>query len=279
MNEQELRDGLRGEMQVASSQPPMNVNSALDQARRAHKHRRARWAGAGAGLAVVALAAGAVLTMGRPDGGGTLQIEAANSLQQTSPAPADQTKPSFPNGQQDRTATSGPHAARGSQLLQTLTAAIPNTVTVVAAINGSQAQFEDRVGDKESWTYSAVAGVTKAGANGVGRVLVETRNPGDQSADVCTVAKQFWGVNGTCVVTQVQGKPVGVVAKTDDPRIDQVAAYRYEDGTTVVVAQSKDPDNDRGMRVTGPKNGGLAAAPLTVDELTLLALNPGFKLG
>jgi hypothetical protein len=118
----------------------------------------------------------------------------------------------------------------------------------------------------------------KAAPNaGTGRVLVESVTPGNSGpTDVCELAKGFWGVGGTCETRQVQGKTVGLITKTQDPRIDQVVAYRYDDGTTVAVAQTKQPDNTGDS--TTPANGSMAQLPLTEDQLLPLVLSPAFKV-
>jgi hypothetical protein len=289
MNEQELRDGLR-EVMVASSPPPaMNPNAALDSARRAHKRRRATYAGAAAGVAVVAMAAGTMFALS--PGETPLPIDPAAPPPVNGPAQAGETtKTGWPDGQQDRTATSGPQAAKGETLLASLKTQLPDTLVVNTTIThpstdpndkhpvtASQSQFVDYVnGDKtkQIWEHSATVAVnTKAApAAGAGRIMVTTVTPGKSGpTDVCELAKSFWGVGGTCEPREVQGKTVGLITKTQDPRIDQVVAYRYDDGTTVTVAQTKQPDNSSG-------GAALPQPPLTVDQLAPLALSPAFKI-
>jgi hypothetical protein len=292
MNEQELRDGLRGVVAASSPPPPMNPNTALDTGRRAHRRRRARWAGAGAAVAVTALAAGAVLALNRPDPGGVLPVD-LGSAPAGSPADGpDNTKPSWPNGQKDRTATNGPQAQRGVDLLNALTAALPGTLVADPAVKypgtqdtvtNAQAQFLDKAGEKEIWDYLATTAVTTKAAPkaGTGRVIAEVYTPGKLGPDdMCDLARTFWGVGGDCTIYNVQGKQVGVVTKSEDPRIGQVAAYRYSDGTVVFAAQSKDPDNGRGMGATSGSGepASMAELPLTVDQLAALTLTPAFKI-
>jgi hypothetical protein len=298
MNEQELRDSLR-EVMVASSPPPsMNPNAALDSARRAHKRRRATFAGTAAGVAVVALAAGTAFALS--PGETPLPLDPASAPPPATAPPVSggadqQTKPEWPNGQQDRTATNGPQAAKGDALLAALKTQLPDTVTVNTTITypdmnpndkrpvtASQSQFVDYVnGDrtKEIWEYAATVAVnTKAAPNaGTGRVMVQTVIPGDnKSTEVCDLAKGFWGGGGTCAARLIQGKTVGVITKSEDQRLDQVVAYRYDDGVTVIVAQSKQPSNEGDS--TKPADGSMAQPPLTVDQLTPLVLSPAFKL-
>jgi hypothetical protein len=294
MNEQELRDGLR-EVMVASSPPPaMNPNAALDSARRAHKRRRATYAGSAAGVAVVALAAGTMFALS--PGEAPLPIDPAAApppvnVSGSAAGSGESTKTEWPDGQQDRTATSGPQAAKGNALLDALKGSVPDTLTVNLKteygpghpVTGSQSQFEDYIGGdktKQIWEHLATVAVNlKTAPNGgTGRIFVQVVTPGGNKAlDVCEVAKRFWGIGGTCAPQQIQGKTVGVIAKSNDPRIDQAAAYRYDDGTTVVVAQSMQPTNEGGGNAPAP--GSMTALPLTMEQLAPLALSPAFKVG
>jgi hypothetical protein len=302
MNEQELRDSLR-QVMVASSPPPsMNPNAALDSARRAHKRRRATFAGTAAGVAVVALAAGTAFALSPGetplpvDPAGPGQPAVVTAAPPVSGGADQQTKPEWPGGQQDRTATNGPQAAKGDALLASLKTQLPDTVTVNTTITypdtnpsdkrpvtASQSQFVDYVnGDrtKQIWEYAATVAVNSKAAPtaGTGRVMVQTVIPGNtKSTDVCDVAKSFWGAGGTCAPRLIQGKTVGVITKSDDQRLDQVVAYRYDDGVTVIVAQSRQPSNEGDS--TKPADGSMAQPPLTIDQLTPLVLSPAFKLG
>ncbi|RSM71592.1 hypothetical protein DMH04_43475 [Kibdelosporangium aridum] len=281
MNEQELRDGLREIMAVSSQPPPMNPNTALDAAKRAHKRRRASWAGAAAGTAVVALAAGTVFALA-PSGESLPIGPAAAPPGPVTTSDPDSTKPSWPNGQTDRTARNGPRANTAEGVLTALKAALPDTVKVNEdaahsgsgdKITGSQASFEDYAGPerKEVWQYLATAAVTKkTGPNdGTGRVMVLVYTPGNTyPANVCELAPKFWGAGGTCQTMAVQGKTVGVVAKTEDPELDSVVGYRYDDGTVVFVAQAK----------AAAKNTPMTSAPLTTEQLATLVLTPSFKV-
>jgi hypothetical protein len=298
MNEQELRDGLR-EVMVASSPPPaMNPNAALDSARRAHKRRRATYTGAGAGLAVVAMAAGAVFALA-PGGGQPLPIDPAGQPGAVPPRPTDNNTPpaaggktetSWPDGQTDRTARSGPQAAKGNTLLEALKGSVPDTLAVDLKteagggqpVTGSQSQFEDYVGgdqSKQIWEHLATVAVNRKNAPnaGTGRIFVQVVTPGKTTpTDVCELASNFWGIGGTCAPQQIQGKTVGVITKSNDPRIDQAVAYRYDDGTTVVVAQSKQTTNEGDGKTPAP--GSMTALPLTIEQLAPLALSPAFKV-
>jgi hypothetical protein len=274
MNEQELRDGLRDVVVASSPPPPMNPNTALDAAHRAQRKRRTAWAGAGAGLAVVAVATGVMFALG--GGGRPAELPVA------APATPTDTKPSWPDGQPDRTARSGPQAQKGADLQHAVIAALPATLTVDPdlkypgsddLVTAPQAQFRDRDKGTDVWEYESIVAVKTASKSGTGRVIVQVVTPGNsEPTDVCALAKNFWSVSGTCQVRDVQGKKVGVVSQTKDARIDQTAAYRYDDGTIVYAAQSRSPDND------GQPNGQLAQPPLTLDQLAALPLNAAFKI-
>lgn len=280
MNEQELRDGLRDVMVASSPPPSMNPNRALAAAHRAHKRRRATWAGIGASATVIAVATTVVFALS-PGGTQPLQVAA------TQPPPASQdTKPSWPNGQTDRTAHSGPRADRGTLLHDALVAALPDTLTLdpratapqsrgtdPLPLANTQASFEGKHGNVEVWRYTAYVPVVRKAAPmaGTAQVYVEVLTPGNAAAtNVCQAATEWWTNKGDCFPQTVQGKQIGFVGNSPDERISQVAAYRYPDGTLVVAAQS--------TKVAFTTLPGLGGNPLTVEQLTALAVNPAFKL-
>jgi hypothetical protein len=287
LNEQELRDGLH-EVMVASSPPPMNPNTALDAGRRAHRRRRATLAGAAVGVAVAAVATSVVFL----GGGQPQELPVATQPGDKAGGSVTDTKPSWPNGQTDRTAHNGPRAERGTQLYDALVAALPGTLTLDSRASApqknsdpqktggdplplsmKQAQFEEMHGQVEVWRYTAIASVVRKTqpAAGTGQVYAEILTPGSSTpADLCQAASQWWRNKGDCTITDVQGKKVAVIAATRDERISQVAAYRYDDGTLVVTAQGKD--------VPFTSLPGLDGPPLTLDQLAALALNPALKL-
>ncbi|TCO56028.1 hypothetical protein [Actinocrispum wychmicini] len=279
MNEQELCDGLRDVMVASSPPPSMNPNSALDAARRAHRRRRATWAGIGAGATVIAVATTVVLALS-PGEGQSLQVAAPP------PSASQDTKTSWPNGQTDRTARNGPRAERGNVVHDALVAALPDTLALdtraTAQQSGgsdplplahTQAAFDGKHGNVEVWRYTVdVAVVRKAAPNaGTGKVYVEVLTPGnDADTDLCQAATEWWTNKGACTLNTVQGKQIGVVRDSPDDRISQVVAYRYPDGTLVVAAQ-----NTKVSHTTLP---GLGDNPMTIEQLSALALNPAFKL-
>ncbi|ONI79790.1 hypothetical protein ALI144C_23910 [Actinosynnema sp. ALI-1.44] len=287
MNEQELRDGLRDTMAASSPPPSMNPTEALDTAKRAHKRRRATWAGLGAGATVVALAAGTVFAL--TPSGESLPIDAATGGVPThGNGPVDTTKTTWPNNQPDRTQHNGPQADKAAGVLATLKAALPDTLKVDEnlthqgsgnKVTMSQAQFANYYGpgnQQQAWEYAAVVSLTRAAApnGGHGHVIVQVNPPGNEgssSTDVCTLASAFWSSEGPCQTRVVQGKTVGVTTKGERASLDNVAAYRYEDGTVVWVAQSKDASSSQ-------STGSMSQPPLTADQLAQLALNPAFKV-
>ncbi|MFI9383682.1 hypothetical protein [Kutzneria sp. NPDC052558] len=270
MNEQELREALQEAMTDAAPPRPVTADAALTRAHRARRARRANLAGLGVGVAVVALVAGA-FTINVP----RTQIGTAA---QTKGTAASATTSSTEHG--DRTQTKGPQNDKSVQLLATLDGVLPSPLRpaidaqmpgAAFKLRSNQAQVENW--DTDNWGYQGIEPVAPAnGGVGVGEVIVEVHAPGnDIPADTCQAAQAFWGVSGDCVVKQVGDKTVGLISHTADARIDSVAAYRYSDGTVVYLAQSKEYFHS-GVP-------GLAAAPLTDDQLVSLVLTPGFKVG
>ena len=123
-----------------------------------------------------------------------------------------------------------------------------------------------------SWGYLASAALAKG--KGTGRLLVEVHTAGNTLAkEPCELARQFWGMGGTCEESTVGTAKVGVVVKpATDQRLDQWAAYRYPDGTVVFVAQSRNASNVQG----GLKP--LDRLPLSVPQLAALAVDERFHL-
>jgi hypothetical protein len=137
-----------------------------------------------------------------------------------------------------------------------------------------QAQFEDRIGGRDIWSYQASARITKDG--GSGRVAVEVHAAGNGIAGSgCKLTRTFWGMGGHCRVVTVNGVQIGVVDRPEnDNRFDQWAAYRYADGTVVFVAQSRTVDDG-----TGSTASPLTTLPYTVDQLAALTMSTPFHVG
>ena len=133
----------------------------------------------------------------------------------------------------------------------------------------SQAQFENKVGGKDAWSYLASIQVGKDG--GVGQLLVTVYEPGliAASDDMCKVAGAFWANPAGCrLVTTTAGLTVGVATGPSDS-FDQWAAYRHADGTVVFLAQAKADERPGG----GAK--ALSALPLPEDRLAALVTDSG----
>lgn len=286
MNEHEFRESLRASMSVNPEPPPMGDGPVLDAARRDRKRRRAMWAGAGSAAAVVAIAIGVVVVAPSSGGDGGVAVGDAPPTVQTTDAsdPSDkQTETSWPNGQTDRTQTSGPEAEKGVTLLNELEAVVPdgyetpddlvgNGELAGAPMRTHQAQYQDTVDDVEVWDYMADVGVTKG--DSVGRLLAQVITPGAHAGEGCELAQVAWGVDGKCTEIVVGGKRVGV--KTDPApsaeagQFEQWAVCRHDDGTVVSVAQS----TFRAFTDFPPLKGPM----FTADQLAELAADDRFHL-
>ncbi|MCS7477445.1 hypothetical protein ACFFQW_22120 [Umezawaea endophytica] len=289
MNEDEVKSALHGVMVASSPPPPMDPGLAVEAGRKAHRRRRATWAGGVAGLAVVGIAAGAALLPGAMSSG---PLEAANGGSQ----PAGDSRPAaeqgggvvgepqvkssetlWPDGQTDRTATSGPRATKSVDMVPVLAGAVPSGLSVTGGASGvsvnTQSQFEEYTATGgQVWEYVVTAPVVNTdGSGAVGTLFAEVTTAGNTfPTGACEVTERSWGIKGTCRVVDVDGKKVGVLTSDGtEKRFDQLAAYRHDDGTVVFVAQAK------AFREDIP---ALAAAPLTEDQLVKLATDPKFHL-
>src|SRR5690349_5761247 len=287
MNEDELRAALRSTMTATLMPPSMSAVETIGRARRTQIRRRAAWLGSGAAgaVAVVAVAVAATAA-GRPVGlvaGGPPPSAAPfpTGSPMTMPPPSTGAKEVWPTGpdgspQEDRTARAGAQYDRGTKLLSDLVHAIPAGygVPTGALDTDHQAQFEDRVGGQDIWSYSAYARITKDG--GSGRVAVEVEAAGNTVAGSgCELTRTFWGMGGHCRLVTVNGVQIGVVDRPEsDNRFDQWAAYRYADGTVVYVAQSRTVDDG-----TGSTASPLTTLPYTVDQLAALTMEASFHVG
>ncbi|MCT2587505.1 hypothetical protein [Actinophytocola gossypii] len=290
MNEHEFRDALRTNMSATPEPPPMNEGPVLDAARRDRRRRRAMWAGGGSAAAVVAIAVGVAVLV--PSGSGDapgLNVAAGQpsvSVTQTTEAPSsavstEETEPSWPNGQTDRTATEGPEYDAGMTVLTELEAAVPagyetpDDLVGTGDLAGSpmrthQANYDDTFDGVEVWTYSADVALTKG--DGVGRLSAAVRTPGGPGVGEGCDMPPYWGGMGDCTEVLVDGKRVAVVTVPPGGRdqFDQWAGYRHEDGTLVYVGQAA----DRAF-TNFPALDGL---PFTAEQLAALAADPRFHL-
>ncbi|MFC6089066.1 hypothetical protein [Saccharothrix lopnurensis] len=317
MNEHELKDAMREAVVASSPPPPMDAGTALDRARRAHRRRRATRGGAVAGLAVVGIAVGAVLVpdlvggqgagvppASSPSGGppsvtrtglpsAPVQVTTAGppsrpSVTDRSAADPSGTRPSWPDGQTDRTATSGPRADRARGLLDDLAAALPpglraeDRTRVGYADHGPmtrhQGQYADTVDGAQVWEYTATTPVVRPGEPGVAElwIQVETRGNNRVPGEACEAATRYpYPISGgTCEVVEVAGRRVGVVtgAVADPLRntYESAAFHRHPDGTLVVLGVAREYGESG--------HPGMASVPLDARQLAALAVDPRFHL-
>ncbi|WP_158842920.1 hypothetical protein [Saccharothrix deserti] len=303
MNEHDLKSAMQDVMVASSPPPPMDPRAAVELGRRAQRRRQATWGGAVAGLAVVAIAVGAVLVPNMTGGGGddVAQVGAQQSASgapsvtaTASPPPSVRPTPTgtdvpsdtstpWPNGQTDRTATSGPRADKSVAVLNDLVSALPSGLKAedktrvgypdYGPMTRTQSQFADYAGALEVWEYMAYTPVTRAEAAGVGKlwIQVETKGNSRRPGEACAAATAMpYPVDGTCQVVDVDGNQVGVVTGGSEGDLEQAAFHRHADGTLVIVAQS------RVYRNSGHQ--GMAEPPLTSQQLATIAANPEFRL-
>lgn len=269
MNERDFKDALHQTMTAQPAPPPMSDAEVLDAARRDRKRRRAMWAGGGSAAAVVAIAVGVVVLAPSSSNGGGVQVGSQPSdVTATADAPpnTENTKTSWPKGQIDRTATSGPQFDRGVALATALAGVIPAGYESDPALSYNQANYDDTVSGTELWSYMADAQVAKG--DGVGKLIVEVATPRPaNTGDGCALTAKFWGQEGACVEVVVDGKKVAVVTPRDAMTVGQWAGFRHDDGTVVFVAQQ-----------LAAADKPLDALPLTAEQLAALATNPGFNI-
>lgn len=296
MSEQDFRDALRKTMDAVSPPPQMSDSQVLAAAHRDRRRRRTLWASAGTALVVVAIAVGVVLVAPSKSGGDNVQVggpqptstqdvattppsEQAKEQSSESPAGSD-TEETLPPGMTDRTQRSGPHNERGV----TLTTALDEVLAAAgfgtpgdlegtgdlagAELKRNQANYDGKVDGVEQWSYSAYTPVTKG--SGVGEMVAEVSTVTEQVSG-CALPP-MWGMEGQCEELVVDGKKVAVTDVNDpnQEHVDQVAIYRYEDGTIVYVSQSA----DYGFT----DHPALAALPFTPEQLAALAVDERFKV-
>ncbi|MET8090318.1 hypothetical protein [Micromonospora sp. NPDC005220] len=279
MNEQELREGLRSEMAGITPPPPLSTEATLGKARRTHFRRRAVLASLGSAAVVLAVAGFAAVAT--PDGH---VYQPAGQGPLASPDGSEETKEPWPTGpdgqpQEDRTARAGSKYDQGVHLLTEAVSAVPAGFTAPEdppgqpaeqrTLRTNQAQFEDRVGDVDVWSY--FSSVAVAQGKGTGRVIVEVHDAGNPlPTEPCALAQQFWGMRGECQVETVGTAQVGVVVRpTGDEQLDQWSAYRHPDGVVVFVAQAARLDESR---------PALTKLPFSVAQLAALAVDERFHL-
>lgn len=291
MNEQELRRAMHATMATATAPPPMNETPVLDAARRAERRRRARWAGMASAAAAVAVVGVAVVVVAATSGaggdtaGGPGGVGGGTPTSITGTTSTGGTEPSWPDGQTDRTATSGPRYDQGVALLEALVESVPPgyesppglryadpAYAGAGYLRGHQAQYADTIDGVQVWTYDAQLPLVQG--ERVGELYVEVTSPGGPvTGDGCTLGSEFWGMKATCAEHTVGGEKVGVFTPAATERQDFAswAGYRDDDGRVVFVAQSAD--------FAGSGKPGLAKPPLPAGRLAQLAADPRFRLG
>jgi hypothetical protein len=284
MNEEDLNEALHDVIVRSSPPGSMDPARALEEARRARKRRRVAWAGiAVVPLAVVVAVGPAVVAdLARDRSADSMVAGGASTTPTPTPSVAPTTRKTgdpWPEGQVDRTATTGPRADRSVTLMAELSSAVPAGFSAPdlkypdgRAMRWAQTQYASSDGQRDYWEYQAIIPVQQG--DGVGLLLAMSITPdGKPAADSCTVAKRFWGGTGPCTVVDVDGKKVGVsTAKGGGARnpYDQWAAYRYADGTVVFLAQAKQSDDGKRSPLTQPV--------FTSRQLAELVTSPQFKI-
>ncbi|MFK4088275.1 hypothetical protein ACI2LF_29450 [Kribbella sp. NPDC020789] len=286
MNEDDLTEGLRDVMERSTPPPAMDSGQALERGRTVRRRRRIAWSGLAVVPVVAAVAVGPTLVSslsgGAPGGGLVAAGPAAAASKPTAqPKPVSSAPPvasttrksgdPWPEGQTDRTATAGPRLVRVTKLMDDLSASVPAGFTTpdVKSPEGyrlryAQAQYASNDGEPDYWQYAAIVPVEKAGR--VGRLLMNsTTADGRPAKEPCKLAKEFWGSKGTCAVEVVDGKKVGVVTSKSGSEFDQSATYRHDDGTVVILAQSKALQNQPKPPLTQPIFTGRQLAELVTD--------------
>ncbi|GAA0583687.1 hypothetical protein HPO96_09385 [Kribbella sandramycini] len=292
MTEEELNRGLRDVMERTTPPPSMDSSSALKRGRTARRRRRLTWSG----IAVVPLVAGIALApqlLGSRDPGGQVgDLVAAGGTPSPHPSsetsePAASTAPSkapsarksgdpWPEGQTDRTASAGPRVVRVTKLLEDLSSAVPERFTAPdlkdsdgEPLRNPQAQYASSDGEPDYWEYAATIPVEHDGK--VGQLRVQSTTPNGKGAiEPCKLAKQFWGGSGSCKVVDAGGKKVGVVTTKGGGDFDQWASYRHDDGTVVILAQSRKFERQSKPPLTQPI--------FTSAQLAELVTSATFKL-
>ncbi|MBB5955868.1 hypothetical protein FHS29_002449 [Saccharothrix tamanrassetensis] len=312
MNEHELKNALQDAMVASSPPPSMSPEAAVEAGRAANRRRRATLGGAVAGLAVVAIAVGAVLVPQFTGGaGGGAVIDAGgqssgsptpSSISPTPPAvtptgnpsatgsvvPMNETGPEWPNGQTDRTQTSGPRADKSVRMLNDLVSALPQGYQAVdkqpvdqrftGNLRHTQSQFSDYYdGRKEVWEYLAATPVARKGdSSAIGKLWIQVTTKGGELGSIsspCDATERAWAIQGTCEVLDVGGRKVGFItadAGGDRPDLDQLVIYKHDDGTVVMVGQAQ------GFVRSG--HPALDALPFTRDQLVAQATDAKYHL-
>lgn len=285
MNEEDLKRAFQ-EVVVASSPPPsMDPGSALDRAHKARSKRRSSIAGAVVAVLVVGIGLGSAFAL-NPQGTKDYLVGAGPSSSSSSSTgvPDTQWGEKWPVGQSDRTATNGPQADRGVQLLNELIASAQAGGYETPALKYQQPEYQngdmqrtqaqistDKGETPEVWVYTAHVPVRQNGK--VGMLLAEVSMPrASDPAAPCALAKRFWGMsNATCKERDVNGVKVGDASSQEEGRVMDWISYKAPNGWTVNIAQA-----------ASYEGGGYPALdrnPFLSSELATIATDPRFVLG
>lgn len=283
MNEEDLKRAFQ-DVVVASSPPPaMDPGIALDKAHKARSRRRASITGAFVAVLVVGVGLGSAFAL-NPQGTKDYVLGAGpSSSSSNGGVPDSQWGEEWPVGQSDRTATNGPQADRGTQLLELAKASVPAGYDAPdlkyqdPAMHGgmlrAQAQISSNKGETpEIWEYTAYVPVRKDAKVGQLTVTVRTPDPNGPT-DPCVLANRFQGGTATgCKTYDVAGTQVGVASPANPAQgYSTTAAYRAANGWTVTITQQEE------YSYSGyPK---LDRQPFFAPELAALTADPKFLLG
>lgn len=287
MNEEDLKRVFQ-DVVVASSPPPsMDPGRALDVARKARSKRRSSVVGAVVAVLVVGIGIGSAFAL-NPKGAQEYVMGAGPSSSSRAPMPDTQWGDQWPVGQNDRTATNGPQADRGVEVMEALKALAQANGYETPALkykdpayqNGemlrNQAQISTNKGEKpEVWEYTAYVPVRKNGKVGMLLAEVSMPNPKDP-ADLCALAKRFWGMtNSDCKLRDVEGKQVAQASASSPEAVDRGLTtwmvYRAPNGWTVTIGQ--------GATYSGGGYPALDSSPLGMFEQEHAVVDPRFLVG
>lgn len=292
MNEEDLNEALHDVIVRSSPPPSMDPARTLDRARRTRQRRRVAWAGVAVVPLVVAVGAGPTLvgsyldnqsaeqtvasgtTTTQPASTPTTQLSSTPQRVSSAAPTTRKTGDPWPEGQTDRTATTGPRAVRAVTLMRDLSSSVPAGFTTPdlkypdgRKMRWPQTQYASNDGERDYWEYLASIPVQKN--DRVGQLLVQSITPdGKPAKDPCKL--QLWGETGSCTIVDVDGKKVGVVTTNGRGSFDQWAAYRHDDGTVTYLAQAKRSDH--------PERSSLTEPAFTTRQLAELATSAKFKI-
>ncbi|WP_433220368.1 hypothetical protein ACQP00_17790 [Dactylosporangium sp. CS-047395] len=299
MDEHNFRASLRDALEHSNQPPGMRPEVALAEGRRAARRRTAAIGGAGVGVLAALTAVGVAATAGGAPAGQQAAGPGRPSVAATAPAPAGTAGPSpvpigsdtkevWPTGpdgtpQGDRTARAGVKYDKANALLEHLLTLVPAGYTAADDKGGdnaipsrnTQAQFEDRSGGKDRWSYLSSVEIRKDGR--AGQIVVSVYEPGLRNTGAsgpCDL--QFWSKAASCKIVKVGGKDVAVATGGEqDDRIDRWAGYIHPDGTVVYVALSR--YGNFGLALDHAGNP-LEQLPFDDQQLAALALDPALHI-